>query len=405
MIKELHLHNWKSFEESVLYIDPLTMIIGTNASGKSNIIEALVFLQKICSGVSIQDALKGIRGGPEWALRKGMHTIKMDIVLSSYNDEDIKYTIGISKSENSNFEVVLETLDLGDILILKSAYTGPPSESKNIHTLCADINIGLNGETQGFELNRSHSILYQSRLISKIQIVKDTIENVIQTLFKIQILDPIPVKMRDLTTPISEQLLHDASNFAGVLAFHGLDKIRPIILDYLKEFPENEIIDLRLDKIGPNKSDAMLVCSEKWTEGENLEVDSRVLSDGTLRFFGIMTAVLTSDEYSLLVIEEIDNGFHPSRARLLIDFLKKYGSERNIDILCTTHNPAFLDSLGIEMMPFISVVYRDGKNGNSKISLLEEVKTLPKMLAKGSIGDMTTQGLLTDYFENEYVGS
>ena len=42
MITELHISNWKSFgEETTLYIAPLTFVIGANASGKSNILDAL----------------------------------------------------------------------------------------------------------------------------------------------------------------------------------------------------------------------------------------------------------------------------------------------------------------------------------------------------------------------------
>jgi len=37
MIKELKLKNWKSFEDGTLYIDPLTILIGTNASEKSKL--------------------------------------------------------------------------------------------------------------------------------------------------------------------------------------------------------------------------------------------------------------------------------------------------------------------------------------------------------------------------------
>ncbi|MEO1586922.1 MAG: AAA family ATPase [Bacteroidota bacterium] len=59
MIKELYLENWKSFGSSRLYIDPLTILIGTNASGKSNILDALLFLQKIANGKQITSAING----------------------------------------------------------------------------------------------------------------------------------------------------------------------------------------------------------------------------------------------------------------------------------------------------------------------------------------------------------
>ncbi|OPX04284.1 hypothetical protein B1A75_04190 [Geobacillus sp. LEMMY01] len=44
---------------------------------------------------------------------------------------------------------------------------------------------------------------------------------------------------------------------------------------------------------------------------------------------------------------------HPSRAGLLIDMLNEIGTDRQIDILMMTHNPALLDELGPEMIPLI----------------------------------------------------
>ena len=41
MIKEIKLINWKSFSEAVLYIDPLTVLIGSNAGGKSSSLKIL----------------------------------------------------------------------------------------------------------------------------------------------------------------------------------------------------------------------------------------------------------------------------------------------------------------------------------------------------------------------------
>ena len=76
MLKKLILENWKSFRYAELPLDPLTVLIGTNASGKSNVVEALEFLQRIANGENIETALAGdktlssIRGGVEWAARK-----------------------------------------------------------------------------------------------------------------------------------------------------------------------------------------------------------------------------------------------------------------------------------------------------------------------------------------------
>jgi hypothetical protein len=51
-----------------------------------------------------------------------------------------------------------------------------------------------------------------------------------------------------------------------------------------------------------------------------------------------------------------------------------------------------LDALGTRMVPFVTVAHRDGKTGESRLTLLEEIEQLPKLLASGSIGRLSTQG-------------
>ena len=100
MLKKLILENWKSFRYAELPLDPLTVLIGTNASGKSNVVEALEFLQRIANGENIETALAGnktlpaIRGGIELAARKGENEFTLKILFSSEDDEtDYLYVI------------------------------------------------------------------------------------------------------------------------------------------------------------------------------------------------------------------------------------------------------------------------------------------------------------------------
>ena len=71
MLKKLILENWKSFRYAELPLDHLNVLIGTNASGKSNVVEALEFLQRTFIRKDIRLALVGdstlpsIRGGLE----------------------------------------------------------------------------------------------------------------------------------------------------------------------------------------------------------------------------------------------------------------------------------------------------------------------------------------------------
>lgn len=164
---------------------------------------------------------------------------------------------------------------------------------------------------------------------------------------------------------------------------------------YLSKLPEKDVTRVYTETVGKFKTDAMLYCEEKFTDsGEPSTVDARGMSDGTLRFLAILTGLLTQSKGSLLVIEEVDNGLHPSRSDLLLSMLRDVGRNRGVDILVTTHNPALLDAMGTSMVPFITVVHRDPSTGASCLTLLEDIEHLPKLLAQGKVGRISGQGLI-----------
>jgi predicted ATPase len=221
--------------------------------------------------------------------------------------------------------------------------------NKNNHPLELDTG------TEEFKNTYNEYVIFKQK-------VKD---HVISKLENILILNPVPSKMRDYSR-LSDTLEGDASNIAGVLATFSDERkteIESTLSTYVKDFPEGDIQKVWAEKVGKFRTDAMLYCEEEWKPGEITPIDARTMSDGTLRFIAILTALLTRPEGSQLVIEEIDNGLHPSRAELLVKILREIGSKRKIDILLTTHNPALLDALGPEIVPFVVVAHRDSETG------------------------------------------
>ncbi|MCB0634992.1 MAG: AAA family ATPase, partial [Lewinella sp.] len=101
MIKHVNLYNWKSFSEANFYIDPLTVVIGTNASGKSNILDALDLVQKISLGNQITSAINGdsksggLRGGMEWIIKRGEDKCKIEIIIGDSQNESLEYQYSI----------------------------------------------------------------------------------------------------------------------------------------------------------------------------------------------------------------------------------------------------------------------------------------------------------------------
>ena len=102
MIKEVRLENWKSFPKATLYLDPLTVLIGTNASGKSNVLDALEFLSQIAQGKEIPSILQSdpkapmFRGGAEWAALKPEKSFTVSALIEGEAHKlDFLYSITI----------------------------------------------------------------------------------------------------------------------------------------------------------------------------------------------------------------------------------------------------------------------------------------------------------------------
>jgi predicted ATPase len=402
MIKEIRLKNWKSFKDATLYIDPLTMIIGANAGGKSNALDALLLLNRICSGIGIFQAINGdvnipaLRGGIEWVCLKPENHFTFEVVVDGIKEkQDYLYKLTV-QANGTKAEVFQEELTLLINNTKERVLYTTKREESNSPALPTYFWTGAQGRGKRIDLNRSCVILSQTDTINLRKEVQDGAKQVVSQMKSIFVFDPIPSHMRGYSA-LSEKVQSDGSNVAGVLAALEDSQKREIedtITNYLKELPERDIKRVWAESVGKFKTDAMLYCEEGWEGAASHEIDARGMSDGTLRYLAIVAALLTRKKGSLLVIEEVDNGLHPSRAKVLINMLRELGKKRRIDIIVTTHNPAMLDAAGVQMVPFITVAHRDNKTGVSLLTLLEDIEQLPKLMASGSLGDIASEGII-----------
>jgi predicted ATPase len=243
-------------------------------------------------------------------------------------------------------------------------------------------------------LRRNLSVLSQLEVFDTREEIAVGIKTVLKSLRNIFILDPNPSAMRAYSRP-SERLKSDGSNIAGVLAalpFPIKDEVQTKLTSLTRSIPEKDITRVWAETVDRHGVDAMLYCEEQWGTETTREVDARGLSDGTLRYIAIMTTLLTQSEGSLVVIEEIDNGLHPSRAELLLTSLKSIGHERKIDIIVTTHNVALLDALAPETIPAVTVAYRNEGDGSSELELMNDIPALARLLAEGPLGRLSAEG-------------
>ena len=74
MIRTLHLRDFKNFADATVAFGPFTVLIGANASGKSNVRDALRFLQGVGLGYTLAEIMGGKYGPgglPLWAGIRG----------------------------------------------------------------------------------------------------------------------------------------------------------------------------------------------------------------------------------------------------------------------------------------------------------------------------------------------
>lgn len=411
MLKRITFENWKSFHSAELEIDPLTVLIGTNASGKSNALDGLEFLTRTAQGKGFQASLIGefnspsIRGGVEWAALKPETQFTLKALVEG-EDDRTEYLYSITVETIPRVQLISESL----VRIKKRPRTNANPYQINLFKTeltsqeSPSVTARLYNEKKGapLEMGRSTSVLSQLAALSAVKEtlrkeISEGVNAVSKVLGNIFILDPIPSRMRDYS-PFSESIQSDASNIAGVLAAltdEEKSHVESILSKYLAQLPERDVKRVWVEPVGRFKSDAMLYCEEIWvTDAPPRTIDARGMSDGTLRLLAILTALLTRPRRSQIVIEEVDNGLHPSRSSLLLNILQEIGEQRQVDILITTHNPALLDALGSQMTPYVVVAHRDSISGESRLTLLEDVQNLPKLMAVGPLGKVTSQGLI-----------
>jgi hypothetical protein len=220
------------------------------------------------------------------------------------------------------------------------------------------------------------------------------------SLDRILFLDPNPRQMRGYSSIQEKRLQGDGEALSSVL--HLLCESGPTrqkLLDFIRSLPEQDISDISF--ITTPRNEVMVQLHETFG-GTNVPRDAALLSDGTLRVLAVAAALLSVPEESTVVIEEIDNGVHPSRAELLLSNILDVAQARRLKVLLTTHNPALLDAVPDSVVPNIVACFRDPKSGDSRLSQLEDLVLYPELIAQGSVGQLVTKGILDRYLKMDH---
>lgn len=403
MLSQLRFKKFKSFADATMPVEPITILIGANASGKSNAIDGLQILSGLATNRELVDILDGIRGqetgirgGSRGAPRYDSASFELGCSLDC-GDYSLDYEIKIGVKprvwllSESLYKKVPGSKQKRQLVYKTSS---PDEKSGDIQVIYYTDQRGRNPQVPFL---RNYSILSQipgrfpadSNAAPEVRKIFDKVTSVLRGIL---VLNPVPHLMRDYVHRSRIKIVPTGENLSAVIAdLIKNQDTKQLILRYLQDFPEQQIVDIKI--LETPTGDVMLSFVEQFGSISK-PVDTRGMSDGTLRYLSILAALVGEKPGTTVVVEEVDNGLHPSRAYQLIGALRELGKKRGIDIIVTTHNPAVLNALEAEDIPGVVVCYRATEDGDSRFISWMDLPNYPELMAKGRIGDIVTQGLV-----------
>lgn len=408
MIKQFHLENFRSYHNADLPLAPLTLLIGANASGKSNVIEALRLLSTMARGQYLSDVFKTLER--EGEIRGTTDTL-------TYDDSNT-FTLGCTLTDETPYRDFIITIqNTGkDLIVVDEKMALPPGVSyfplyqveRIPENYSHQLRVAYNNFAQGgtkpqIGCDNRQAIFTQLTTPARFSTPKaqesipaytQDFRNLLENML---FLDPIPQQMRAYSFIQDVSLRGSGKNISSVLYELCQEPAqKEQLLTFVRSLPEQDIEDIGF--VQTPRQEVMVSLHESFG-GMTQERDATLLSDGTLRVLAVAAALLSAPEGSQVIIEEIDNGIHPSRADTLMQNIQKIVTERHIRVLLTTHNPALMDALPLESIPDVVYCYRDPQDGDSRLVQLAALPDYVALIAQGTVGHLVTRRIVEEYLK------
>ncbi len=410
MITGLRLVNFKNFSDETLFMGPFTVIVGTNASGKSNIRDAFRFLHGIGRGYTLAEIMGGKYGSGgqvEWAqlrgavneiIRFGQSALSLQVDLKLENSK-ARYVIQVSadNTQRSGFRVTREEFVLGS----ETIYTSHPGGTDPVQTQGDETHLLLRMAKTGRQRKYGKQIAVRpdQPALTQIQEHKQVVraqrehaERLIDFLASMRFLDLVPDQMRQPAFPGQSVLGDNGENLPTVLQDICADpKRKTVLTEWVRDLTPMDVEDFEFPS-DPITGLIQLVIRET----DEKRVSAYSASDGTLRFLAMLAALLGTNPARLYFFEEIDNGIHPSRLRLLLDLIEGQTAKGNTQVVTTTHSPDLLSIIGDDTFRYTSIVFRLPETADAIIRPVTGLPNAATLRGSQGLGRLLASGWMED---------
>ena len=413
MITSLRLVDFKNFADETLRVGPFTVIVGANASGKSNIRDAFRFLHGIGRGYTLAEIMGGkygeggqrewkpIRGAPNEIVRikspsrpkMGDFSVHLELELDG---QETSYSIEIRF--NPSRPDGLRVLEEGFRVDSKASY----SMEKNLHRGQLPLVIGDGQEQPRIGLSRGQPALTQLSKRPDLRPILLNLDPEIQkdlepasalelVLGSMRFLELSPERMREPSVPGAAIMGDSGENLPSVLESICTDSQRKrTLISWLHELTPMDVQDFEFPRDPSGRVHLRIV------EKNGRKVSAYSASDGTLRFLAMLAALLSPSPAGVYFFEEIDNGIHPSRLHLLIDLIERQTAKNGVQVITTTHSPEVLNLINDDSFENTSVVYRDEESAHAIIRPVAELPNARKLRRSRGLGRLHQGGWMED---------
>ena len=384
-----------------------------------------------------------------------VYSLKIDVANEDrvYVDEENLYELTAEGGKHLLFKTIKKEKYKGDIVVEydnKKRGKNPRIQCDRSYSILSQLDqkLILNNET----LNEVQKLIDNSgdkdyiavdflkdlrtknknTIYQDIELIKENIKNV-------QSINPNPDKVRNYVSRDNSPIFTDASNLSAVLdrlisgyrmaerryngygknvnheknsldlsyreRYEEYKKKYDMLLSIVRLLPEYEIKELSTIITPSPLRDVMFTCVEVHN-GNDVKMPASLLSDGTIKVIAIATAIVTSPNNSVLLLDEFDSGTHQTKSFELLKKLFEVANERNIILVVTTHNTSLLNQYTVKYLKGTSIVFRTKETGNSEIVNFYDLKGVEKLLARGGLGDAALKDGLDEYLytqENKEV--
>lgn len=343
-IKSLKIKGFKSIWDQKIDFGRLNVIIGTNGSGKSNLLEAIAMISTSVEGGVDYERLS----------RRGARLSSHEIFRSSFRNKDRRNTLTLeAELEDLSYRMSLNAIN-------GFSYNAESLKNNSGVTLAGRSNNGstITGKRIQGELKKTNSILSIYRALLNNE---KKISHQLSDLDNYAIYSPSTPILRGVTTDNSNKSplglyggrLADALN--EVLEYTERDKPNEIInffelLDWFSSLGVTSSIDSSLVSEHVSLGRKVVKYKDMYMKSNFNDLYAYDVSEGALFILFVLILIAHKNSPNIFALDNVDSALNPGLVRKLIEKIVLFlSSEKHCQkqIFLTTHNPCTLDALDL----------------------------------------------------------